>query len=108
MLDIRLLELSGGEYGLREVLLRLIAAYGKGNPVSEETFFDDFAEMTFPEIREFFDQYVLGSESLPHAEYFAKLGLEMPRDENGRMTILKMEEPSEAQEMLYQAWSESL
>ncbi len=76
LLDIRLLELSGGKRGLREVILELAGDYGKQKSFNEATFFDDFAKRTYPEIRDFFTRYVEGTEALPVAEYFAKLGID--------------------------------
>lgn len=103
LLDIRLLELSDGKMGLRELLLDLIMKYGKGNPVSEATFFDDLAAMTYPEIRQFFDDYVLGNEELPLAEYFAKVGIDITGAQ-----VKKMEEMSPAQKRLFEIWSKNL
>jgi len=74
MLDIRLLELSGGKRGLREVFLELLDKYGKDKPFPEDDFFKIFVDMTSPEIEEFFDDYIKGSMSLPYKEYMAKLG----------------------------------
>lgn len=108
LLDIRLLELSEGKFGLREVMLDLVEAYGKGKPVSEETFFDDFTKMTFPEIRDFFDLYVLDSTELPHEEYLAKIGLELTRGEAGAITLTRMAETSPSQKLLFEAWSKNL
>ena len=102
------MELSNGEYGLREVLLELIQKYGKGQPVSEETFFDDLAAMTFPEIREFFDDFVLSEGILPHSEYLEKIGLEIMTDESDRTRIVRVENPSEEQDKLFEAWSKRL
>jgi predicted metalloprotease with PDZ domain len=103
LLDIRLLELSDGKMGLRELLLDLINRYGKGKPVSEATFFDDLAAMTYPEIRTFFDDYVLDSKELPLAEYFAKVGVLITDTE-----VKKMEEMTPAQERLFTIWSKNL
>jgi predicted metalloprotease with PDZ domain len=77
LLDIRLLELSGGTKGLREVILQLIETYGPENAFSEENFFNDFATLTdYPiEISDFFDKYVKGIDPLPVNEYFSKLGI---------------------------------
>jgi len=108
LLDIRLLELSDGKYGLRELVLDLVDKYGKGNPVSEETFFDDLAEMTYPEIHMFFDDYILDAKPLPFEEYFAKIGLEMKRDEKGGVTITKKEDMTAQQSKLYEAWSKNM
>ncbi|MEP0368083.1 MAG: peptidase [Cyclobacteriaceae bacterium] len=108
LLDIRLLELSDGTYGLRELMLDLVEKYGKGNPVSEETFFDDIAAMTYPEIRDFFDMYVLEANPLPHAEYFAKIGLKIERDDQDRPTIIQLTDPTPQQQKLFFAWSENM
>lgn len=74
LLDIRLLELSGGTKGLREVILELINTYGPNNAFSETTFFTDLTAMTYPEIEDFIERYIKGTDELPLAEYFDKLG----------------------------------
>ncbi len=108
LLDIRLLELSDGEEGLREVMLDLIKMYGKGKPISEAKFFDEFTAITFPEIRPFFDQYILNANPLPYEEYFAKIGLRYVKDEAGKISVIKMETMTPQQEKLYNAWSKKL
>ncbi|MFY0599087.1 MAG: hypothetical protein JXR03_05415 [Cyclobacteriaceae bacterium] len=108
LLDIKLLELSDGESGLRELILDLIAKYGKGNPVSEETFFDDIVAMTYPEIEDFFNSYILNVNPLPHAEYLSKIGLQLVRDEEGRPSISHVKEMTDSQKKLYEAWSKNL
>ena len=75
LLDIRLLELSGGQSGLRELVLELAEEYGKSRPFPEDRFFQIIEEMTYPEIGDFFQQYVVRAEPLPYREYFAKIGL---------------------------------
>ena len=75
LLDIRLLELSNGKMGLREVINHLSKEYGPNRPFSEEDFFDDFANETFPEIKEFFEDYVEGTNKLPVKKYFNKIGI---------------------------------
>ncbi|MFT6866340.1 MAG: putative metalloprotease with PDZ domain [Cyclobacteriaceae bacterium] len=108
LLDIRLLELSDGKYGLRELIIELIAKYGKGNPVSEQNFFDDIAQLSFSEIREFFTLYVLESNPLPFEEYFAKIGLSFEPDEFGREKVSKMKNMTPEQQKLYEAWSRNM
>lgn len=75
LLDIRLLELSNGKRGLREVINELSQIYGPYKPFNEETFFDDFAAMTYPEMSDFFEKYIKGTEPLPIKEYYEKLGI---------------------------------
>jgi len=85
LLDIRLLELSDGKYGLRELFLELLNKYGKYKPFPEEDFFDVIVDMTYPEIRQFIDDYIRDSKPMPYKEYFYKLGykyvFEKPSDD---------------------------
>jgi predicted metalloprotease with PDZ domain len=76
LLDIRLLELSNGKKGLREVLNQLYKDYGSTRAFSEKDFFDDFTKRTYPEISDFINKYIKGTEKLPIADYFGKLGIE--------------------------------
>lgn len=75
LLDIRLLELSKGTKGLREVILDLSKKYGPDQAFPEKDFFDVFTAMTYPEIKDFFTMYVKEANPLPMAEYFGKLGI---------------------------------
>ncbi|WP_232058355.1 M61 family metallopeptidase [Nibribacter ruber] len=75
LLDIRLLELSGGKRGLREVINELSKEYGPSKAFPEQEFFNIFVAKTHPEIADFFNKYVKGAEALPVAEYFGKLGI---------------------------------
>jgi predicted metalloprotease with PDZ domain len=76
LLDIRLLQLSHGRMGLRELLLRLSKEYGKKRAFSEAKFFDELAAMTFPQIGDFINRYLKGTEKLPVREYFGWLGID--------------------------------
>ncbi len=85
LLDIRLLELSNGERGLREVLIDLSEKYGPDIPFPESEFFAEFTAATHPEIAEFFDRFVKDAQPLPVADYFAKIGIEYQRElDSGR------------------------
>jgi predicted metalloprotease with PDZ domain len=75
LMDILLLEKSGGQKGLREVILDLAKKYGPARAFSEEDFYDEFVAMTQPEMRTIIDRYIIGAEPLPIAEYVEKLGI---------------------------------
>ncbi|MEQ8927666.1 MAG: peptidase [Fulvivirga sp.] len=75
LLDIRLLELSKGKQGLRELILELSNKYGKEKAFSEKNFFSEIVQMTHPEIREFIDKYIINADPLPIQEYFDKIGI---------------------------------
>jgi len=75
LLDIRLLELSGGKKGLREVINEFAKEYGPSKSFSEKEWFDIFTKKTYPEIGDFFTKYVKNAEPLPLAEYYEKIGI---------------------------------
>jgi predicted metalloprotease with PDZ domain len=102
LLDIRLLELSGGRRGLRELILELADRYGKDRPFPEDRFFDVVTEMTYPEIGDFFDRWVKAAEPLPIAEYYAKLGIRFVDGRRPHFEIAPDATP--AQIALREAW----
>lgn len=108
LLDIRLLELSGGKYGLRELMLDLVKKYGKGKPISEASFFDEIVALTYPEIRPLLEEFILGTSPLPYEEYLQKLGLKLEKSEKGLDKITRIENPTETQTQLFGAWSRNL
>lgn len=76
LLDILLLEASDGKRGLREVINELSNDYGPNKSFSEENFFNEFTDRTYPDIMDFFNKYVKSAEPLPVEEYFKKLGID--------------------------------
>jgi predicted metalloprotease with PDZ domain len=80
LLDIKLLELSNSKRGLRELILELAKKYGPHKSFSEENFFNELVESTYPEIGNFITNYISGTEKLPLKEYFELLGIEYIED----------------------------
>jgi predicted metalloprotease with PDZ domain len=74
LLDIRLLELSNGEKGLKDLMLQLTSAFGPDKPFKDDALIDYITEITYPEIGAFFNNYVVGNKPLPLQEYFQKIG----------------------------------
>jgi predicted metalloprotease with PDZ domain len=105
LLDLRLLKLSNGEYGLQELLLELAERYGQSRPFPEDEFLDIVTEMTYPEIGEFFEAYVRGTEPLPIDEYYGWIGIELERRDDGRAVRFVVDpEPLPEQRALRDAW----
>jgi predicted metalloprotease with PDZ domain len=104
LLDIRLLELSGGTKGLREIILELMETYGPENAFSEQTFFGDLASLTgYPtEVNDFLNKYVKGTDPLPMAEYFNKIGITYDAGSN---TFTVNGSPTAAQLLMRSKWS---
>ncbi|WP_017731502.1 M61 family metallopeptidase [Nafulsella turpanensis] len=76
LLDIKLLELSNGSMDLQDLLAKLSERYGKNKPFDDERLFEVIGELSYPEIEEYLERYVGGTESLPYEEIFAKVGVE--------------------------------
>jgi predicted metalloprotease with PDZ domain len=75
-LDIELLSLSKGTIGLREVFFDLIKDFGPDQPFPENELFNIIVDRTFPEIKQFIEDYVLGIKPLPIRECLNKIGFE--------------------------------
>jgi predicted metalloprotease with PDZ domain len=105
LLDIRLLELSGGTRGLQDLIADLTRKYGKRRAFPEATLVDTLVAMTYPEIRDFFNRYVWESERLPIAEYYGKLGIRLIEGPDGAPVRFEMDSnATPAQRALREAW----
>ncbi len=74
-LDIKLRQLSGGKYGVQNLMADLAKNYGKDKPFKDDELFEVITKLTYPEIRTFFKRYVEGTEPLPLEECFAAVGI---------------------------------
>ncbi len=99
MLDLRILELSGGERGLREVFLDLIKLYGEARPFDDETFLEDFIAASYPEVAEFMEAHVTRQEPMPYAESFALLGIEFRPSSSGSGGLFRVLEDASPEQL---------
>jgi predicted metalloprotease with PDZ domain len=105
LLDIRLLELSHGQRGLRDLIVDLTKRYGKRRAFPESTFVDTLVALTDPSVRQFFDDYVLSAHHLPIKEYYDKLGIHLIEDEKGNAVRFEIDpNPTPDQLQLRDAW----
>ncbi|GAB3176138.1 M61 family metallopeptidase [Telluribacter humicola] len=75
-LDLRLRQLSNGKYGTKDLMRDLAKTYGKNKSFKDEELFDKIAQLTNPEIRDFFRKYVEGGEPLPLEQLFGAIGIQ--------------------------------
>ena len=109
LLDIRLLELSEGKRGLREVFRELIFKFGETRPFDDEAFLDEFVAATYPEVADFMQAHVEEKQPLPFAEYFGYLGIEFVPNSSGtsgKFSVL--EDCTKEQLDLREAWLQNL
>ncbi|MCO6488025.1 MAG: peptidase M61 [Phaeodactylibacter sp.] len=101
-LDIRLRELSGGQYGVQDLVPDLIEKYGPNRPFEDEVLFDEIVGITgYPEIGIFFEKYIAGGESLPLQETLKKVGLELDLETE---KITEEADRTEEQQKLRKYW----
>ncbi|WP_297794719.1 peptidase M61 [uncultured Eudoraea sp.] len=74
-LDIRLRELSDGEKGVLWLMKELSKKYDNDTPFDDTEIIDEIVDMTYPEIKSFFDTYVIGTTALDYDEILASVGL---------------------------------
>ena len=74
-LDIKLLQLSNGKYGIMNLIHDLSKKYGKQKGFKDEDLFSDIEKLTYPEIKEFLDTYVGGKQPLPLKEILNIVGV---------------------------------
>lgn len=74
-LDIQLRYLSKGKYGLQELMTDLSKTYGKNKSFKDEELFDQIVKLTYPEIGDFFKNYVEGNKPLPLKEMLQLVGI---------------------------------
>ena len=90
-LDIRLRELSKGEFGVQNLVEQLIQKYGPDRPFEDEDLFDEIIKLTgFAELGPFFQQYVIGSKPLPLEVSLEKAGFSL---QDGQVKTLKNPTP---------------
>lgn len=87
-LDLYLLQLSGNQYGLRDLKHDLGVKYGKDKYFEDEQLFDEIEKLTYPEIKEFLLKYVQGSEPIPYETYFGLAGVKYIPSEMSRSISL--------------------
>jgi predicted metalloprotease with PDZ domain len=75
-LDLKLIQLSAGEYRLVDLLEELGGVYGTDSFFVDEHLFGIITEMTYPEMREFFARHYEGAEPFPFEELLAMVGID--------------------------------
>lgn len=83
LLDIRIMELTGGQKTLRDVVLALSQKYGADQSFKDEEFIDIFVAEVHPDLQAFFDAYITGRQDLPVESYLSKVGVEYSANYRG-------------------------
>ena len=92
-LDIRLRELSGGEKGVLWLMKELSKKYGESIPFEDDSLIKEIVDMTYPEIKEFFDVHVIGETPINYEDYWQKVGLKKRSQEKSTGYFLDGDTP---------------
>ena len=105
LLDIKLLELSNGEHGLRDLIQDLSKQYGKKRAFRDDSLVSIIVSRTNPAVGEFINSYIRGAQHLPVKEYYAKLGITLVEDDKGNPVRFEIDPaPTPEQLRLRTAW----
>jgi predicted metalloprotease with PDZ domain len=74
-LDVYLLHLSNGNYGLRNLTYDLGVRFGRNRYFNDDELFDHIAELSYPQAKEFLQKHVAGNVPIPYDYYFGLAGV---------------------------------
>jgi len=81
-LDIELRKLSNGEIGYRDMIRKLSQRFGENKPFKDDKLIDELVAITgYPQVRDFYNKYIAGSQPTPYAEYLNMVGVEIKKQE---------------------------
>ena len=87
-IDLKLLNLSDGQYSLRNLKHDLGVKFGKDKYFNDEELFEVIGKLTWPEIKDFLVKYVEGSTPIPYEEYFGLAGVNyIPEEKQSKITF---------------------
>ncbi|MCW3127901.1 MAG: hypothetical protein JWO03_3559 [Bacteroidetes bacterium] len=89
MLDLRLLKLSKGEMNLESVMTDIKNNTRTNYVVKDENVITEIVKNSYPEIQEFFDNYIKGTKQVDYNEYLSTVGwkYEMQRIDTERLFV---------------------
>jgi predicted metalloprotease with PDZ domain len=79
--DLKLRVLSGGKYGIQNLMVDLSKKYGIEKPFKDNELFDEMANLSgFPQIKDFMQKHVGGTAELPIKELMKEAGIDYSDD----------------------------
>lgn len=76
-IDILIREGSDGNRGILSMMKELSMKYGQNKPFDDDKIMDEMVAMTYPTLRGFFDNHVIGETPIDYDAFFEKVGLEI-------------------------------
>lgn len=76
-LDILLRSLSGGQYGVRDLMKELSTIYDVDTPFKDDALIEEIVSRTYPEVKVFFESHVIGNKPINYADFLGLVGLQL-------------------------------
>lgn len=76
-IDILMREESNENRGILSLMKELSNKYGKNKPFEDDKLIDEIVAITYPSLRTFFDDHVIGDTPIDYSTFFDKVGLEI-------------------------------
>lgn len=81
-MDIELRKLSNGAMGYRDMIRKLSQRFGENKPFKDDKLIDELVTVTgYPQVKDFYNKYIAGSQPTPYAEYLKMVGVEVHKQE---------------------------
>lgn len=93
VLDILIRENSNGEKGVLWLMKELSETYGVDAPFDDDELIDEIVALSYPEVRTFFNEHVIGDTPITYDVYLRKMGLSMNKVEEDTGYFLLGEVP---------------
>jgi len=77
MLDILIIDLSKGSNSLQQVLMTLSEKYGPAKPFNDNELIGEIVALTYPEVKNYFDRFIVGSATPDYAGYLNRIGYDL-------------------------------
>ena len=74
-------ELSGGEKSVLWLMKELSKKYDKNTPFNDSELIDEIVAMTYPQVRSFFENHVIGNVPINYEDILGKVGLTIVSEE---------------------------
>ncbi len=75
-IDLKLLSLSNGQYGIQDLMADLSEKYGVDKPFKDDELFEEIGQISgYPQLTDFLEKHVAGTESLPFQNLLENAGI---------------------------------
>jgi predicted metalloprotease with PDZ domain len=75
LLDFEIMRLTDGEKALKDVIIPLSMKYGANKPIKEDNLIAEVVQNVHPDLQQFFDKYIIGTDTLDYEAGFDVVGI---------------------------------